>query len=152
MKSNEEGFNRSIGGMSAIDSLLTSNKLEPRLRSSVIHSSPISEANRRFLKFVSDHKGCTANDCAKGLELSRVIDYLSNFVGIGYIRLVGGTLKHGRFYIEQKGIDAINRTFINHGLRNDVINKNMSDYERYVPPKSGFFRAGAMDAVKLPSK
>lgn len=153
MKHNEEGFNRSAGGMSAVDALLTSNKFEPSLRSSVIHSTPITETNRRLLVYVKDHPGCTEKRCASSLGLSSVLNKFSNFVQIGYLKMSGNSLKTGKFFIDTNGEEAIKRTQINHHLRNEVIRSNVSDYEVYVPPRSDQegLRRGSMDAFKLPS-
>jgi len=105
------------------------------------------ESRRAVLRYLIEHPGKTANQCAKALDLASVESRVSDFAAIGYVefcsrdRLMGNR----KLRVTPKGVQAYERENISHS---PVELK----YETYQPPKSFVARKGAEDALSIKSK
>lgn len=150
-KHDSEGFNKSAGGMSEIDAFLSSNKMDPSLRSAVIHSTPMTQTKRQILACVGKNPMLKGAEYAEKLDKVSVLVDLSNFVDIGYVVKHGRILNKSKFSLSERGQAALDRE-IDSTARIGVINSLMSSYEPYIPERTVINRPGQDDASRLKSK
>ena len=149
MKHDSDGFNRSsVGDLEAY----LSNKLDSRLRVSVIHAGPMSQTKRKYLEYIKNHPRCYMRQIFAAFDTVSADKEIGNFINIGYVDKSDKFIKHSRFTITEKGLQALDREAVDPKERAKAINSMMRDYEPYVPEKNVVSRPGSQDAFKLQSK
>jgi hypothetical protein len=149
MKHDSEGFNRSSVG--DLESYLL-NKLDSRLRVSVIHAGPMSQTKRKYLEYIKNHPRCNMRQIVDAFDTVSANKEVGNFINIGYVDKSEKFITHSRFTITEKGLQALGREAVDPNERAKVIKSLMVDYEPFVPEKDGPYRQGSQDAFKLQSK
>lgn len=79
MKHDSDGFNRSSVG--DLESYL-SNKLDSRLRVSVIHAGPMSQTKRKYLEYIKNHPRCYMRQIFAAFDTVSADKEIGNFINI----------------------------------------------------------------------